>query len=285
MQINCRRPGNEHAAQLPIQRLFVIVLIIANSRTKIDTYQTSICPNCLVLIELPKDAAMKNILVPALTGAGVLAIIASAAAQTPVAVVERVKGRVADVEFMDYVTPGTKIELGPTGSIVLSYTQSCRREIITGGTVIVGSEQSTVDHGKVEHTIVGCDANHIRLVAAETSQSAATVFRNISPTRPAQSTPQITLYGRSPVVETNGPGTLVIERLDRPGERHEVALSDQSLERGRFYDFAKAHQALTPGATYVASLGRLSVVFKIDRRAKRGSTPIIGRLLRFVAAP
>jgi len=33
-------------------------------------------------------------------------LVASAAAQAPVAVVEDVKGKVAGVEFMDYVAPG-----------------------------------------------------------------------------------------------------------------------------------------------------------------------------------
>jgi hypothetical protein len=108
---------------------------------------------------------MKNILVLALAGAGVLAVTASAAAQAPVAVVEDVKGKVAGVEFMDYVAPGTKIELGPKGSIVLSYMKSCRRETITGGTVTVGAEQSTVDNGKVERTVVDCDAKNIQLTA------------------------------------------------------------------------------------------------------------------------
>jgi len=226
---------------------------------------------------------MKTIPVLALSGAFVLNLTASAAAQAPVAVVEDVNGKVSGVEFMDYVTPGTKIELGRHGSIVLSYMKSCRQEIIIGGTVTIGTEQSSVDNGRVERTTVRCDAKHIQLAAREEDQSAATVFRNISPSQMAN-TPQITLYGRSPVVETNGPGTLIVERLDRPGERHEVGLSEQSLDRGKFYDFAKAHVVLTPGGTYLASFGTLTVVFKIDRQAKSGSTPIIGRLLRFAQA-
>ena len=35
-------------------------------------------------------------------------------AKRPVAVVEEVKGKVIGVEFMDYVTPGTVIKLGPS---------------------------------------------------------------------------------------------------------------------------------------------------------------------------
>jgi len=52
---------------------------------------------------------------------------------------------VTGAEFMDYVAPGKVIKLGQPGSIVLSYTKSCWREVITGvGTVIVGAEESMV---------------------------------------------------------------------------------------------------------------------------------------------
>ena len=223
---------------------------------------------------------MRHILALALGGAGVLGFAMSAAAQAPVAVVEDVKGAVAGVEFMDYVTPGTRIELGSSGSIVLSYMKSCRREAIRGGTITVGAEQSTVDGGKVARTTVACDATHIELGGRETSQSAATVFRNLAPATEPASPPQITLHGRSPVVETNGPGTLLVERIDRRGERYELMLDSKSLARGRFYDFAKFHRALTPGATYSATLGESRIVFRIAPEAKPGSTPIIGRLLR-----
>ena len=60
----------------------------------------------------------------------------------PVAVVEKVTGKVVGVEFMDYVTPGKVVKLGPQGSIVLEYMTSCWRETITGGTVVVGSGEA-----------------------------------------------------------------------------------------------------------------------------------------------
>jgi hypothetical protein len=227
---------------------------------------------------------MRKFMVAALASAGVFAVAVSAAAQTPVAVVEEVSGKAAGVEFMDYVTPGTKIELGSKGSVVLSYMKSCQREVIKGGTVTVGTERSAVANGKVERTVVGCDASHIRLAAGEANQSAATVFRSLLPGQQREAKPQITLYGRSPVVETNGPGTLVVERLDQSSEPYDIVVSAKSLDRGRFFDFAKAHKALTPGATYRASFGKLSIVFTIDDRAKSGATPIIGRLLRFAEA-
>jgi hypothetical protein len=226
---------------------------------------------------------MKKSLMFVLAGGSLLGLMASAVAQTPVAVVEDVQGKVVGAEFMDYVTPGTKIDLGSKGSIVLSYMKSCQRETIKGGTVTVGTDHSTIENGAVQRSVVGCDANHIELSAGEANQSAATVFRSLQPSERAKR-PQLTLYGRSPLVETNGPGMLVIERLDKTGEPQEIAVSAKSLERGRFYDFAKTRVILAPGATYLATFGKRSVVFKIDRQAKSGATPIIGRLLRFTAA-
>jgi hypothetical protein len=60
-----------------------------------------------------------------------------------------------------------------------------------------------------------------------------------------------------------------------------VAIRRDSLLRGKFYDFAKSGQALTPNGRYVAQLGARKIVFKVDPQAKRGSTPIVGRLVRF----
>jgi hypothetical protein len=92
--------------------------------------------------------------------------------------------------------------------------------------------------------------------------------------------PQVTLYGLSPVIETTGRGKLLVERLDVKGERYDVNLNTASVVRGRFYDFAKTGTALQPGGTYAASLGSRRAVFLIDRRAGSGPSPIIGRLVR-----
>jgi hypothetical protein len=212
--------------------------------------------------------------------AGACGVVGSAAAQVPAAVVEEVKGKVMGVEFMDYVEAGKVIKLGPKDSIVLGYMKSCWRETITGGTVIVGAEQSMVHLGKIERSKVDCDASNMQLTSREAGQGAATVFRSMSRAEQAAAPPQITLYGLSPVVEVKERGTLTIERVDQPGERHELAVGGKTLVRGKFYDLAKARKALAPGGTYVATFGTAKVLFKIDPQAKPGPTPIIGRLLR-----
>lgn len=223
---------------------------------------------------------MRSIPVFASVFVGLFGVVASAAAQPPVAVVEDVKGKVAGVEFMDYVSAGTVIKLGANGSIVLGYMKSCWRETITGGTATVGAEQSSVQLGRVERSKVDCDARLMQLTAREANQSAATVFRSLKPGEQAAPPAQITLYGLSPFFEVKGRGTLVIERLDRTGERRELMVDGKSLTRGKFYDLAKTQTALAPGGTYLARFGTQRIVFKIDPLAKPGSTPIIGRLLR-----
>jgi hypothetical protein len=201
-----------------------------------------------------------------------------AAAQVPVAVVEDVQGKVTGAEFMDYVSPGKKIELGPAAMVVLGYMKSCWQETITGiGTVIVGAEESKVHLGEVKAAKVKCDPGHSHIVDQEFGDSAATSFRSIEETG---AKPRLTLYGLSPFFETTGRGTLVVERLDAKGERYDINLASASLLRHRFYDFAQNGVSLKPGGLYAASLGATRTVFVIDRRAEAGSTPIIGRLVR-----
>jgi hypothetical protein len=221
-----------------------------------------------------KDAAMQKMMVLAAI-AGMFGLVAAAAAGGPVAVVEDVKGQVAGVEFMDYVAAGKVIKLGAKDSIVLGYMNSCWRETITGGVVVVGEEQSTVYAGTVERSKVDCDSGQMQLSERQAKQSAGTVFRGVPPR------PEVTLYGLSPMIEIKDRGPLIVERLDKPGERYEVPIRRDSLLRGRFYDFAKSGKALVPNGLYAAQVGAQTVVFKVDAQAKRGPTPIVGRLVRF----
>jgi len=217
---------------------------------------------------------MKNIFATVVVFVGFTGL---AAAQTPVAVVEDVQGKVTGAEFLDYVAPGKVIKLGAGGMVVLSYMKSCWRETITGiGTVIVGTEESMVHLGEVKAGKVLCDSAHSQLIDQEIGESAATVVRSME----GSMSPRFTLYGLSPLVETAGRGKLVVERLDVKGERYAVDLTAASVVRGKFYDFAKTGTALKPGGVYAASLGSQRTVFLVDRRAEPGPRPIIGRLVR-----
>jgi hypothetical protein len=210
---------------------------------------------------------------------GLVALAGSAFAQTPVAVVEDVQGKVTGAEFMDYVAPGKIIKLGAGGVVVLGYMKSCRRETISGiGTVVVGAEESLVHLADIKDSKVDCDSSHSQLLDRSVGESAATVVRSL-PGKPSNS-PRLTLYGASPMVATTGRGKLVIERLDVSGERYDIDLTPASVVRGKFYDLAKTGTALKPGGTYAASLGSQRAVFLVDRYAEPGATAIIGRLVR-----
>lgn len=203
----------------------------------------------------------------------------AAKAEPPAALVEDIQGKVTGAEFMDYVIPRQVIKIGPAGSIVLSYLKSCRRETISGiGTVIVGTDESKVHLSDVKDETVECDASHAHATTKETSEAAATVFRSITP--PVASTsPQVTLYGASPIFEMKGRGPLIVERLDKAGERQQIEIGNNRI-KGRFLDFAKANRALAPGGTYAATFGSSKIVFRIDPTAKPGAAPVLGRLLQ-----
>ena len=115
----------------------------------------------------------------ALVGGTAIAPALAQTAQAPVAVVEEVNGKVVGVEFMDYVRPGKVIKLGPNGSIVLGYMKSCWRETVTGGTVVIGAEESLVHLGEVRRVKFDCD-RYGRPLSDRPREVAGAVFRALS---------------------------------------------------------------------------------------------------------
>src|SRR3954453_6837949 len=97
-----------------------------------------------------------------------------------------------------------------------STARSCVREPITGGTVTVGTDQSEVQTGKIARTKVPCDAGKMLLARDKAVQFGGKVFRSASSANVSAtgSNPQLTLYGRSPIVELKVPGRLLIQRID-----------------------------------------------------------------------
>jgi hypothetical protein len=222
-----------------------------------------------------------------LVAATVAAVLAAAsqvsahvpAPLVPTALVEDVKSATADIEFMDYVGKGQVIKLDSRDVLVLSYLKSCEHETITGGTVIVGSERSDVQDGQIVRSKVPCDGGKMRLSSQQASKSAASAFRLQS------ADIQPTLFARTPVVQlpkvlASEDRTLLIERIDRPGERLTFKIDD-AIAAARFYDLAKINVSLTRGAIYDASIGSHKLTFQIDAKAKSGPAPVVSRLLRF----
>ena len=211
---------------------------------------------------------------------GLLVCAGPAAAQSPVAVVEEVQGKVTGAEFMDYVTPKTVIKVPAGGSVTISYMKSCQREKISGlGTVIIGTDESFVQFADVKREKTDCDSNQSHATTKATSEAAALVLRSLGDKNSRTIKPQLTVYGTSPIVEAKGKGVLVVERLDVKGDRQQIEL-DGTQQKGKFYDFATANRALTAGGVYSATFGASKMVFQVDANAKPGATPVVGRLIR-----
>ena len=87
------------------------------------------------------------------------------------------------------------------------------------------------------------------------------------------------IYGLSPVIEIAKPGKIVIERIDRPGEKFEANLTAKMLVKGRFYDLAAPASRSQPAAP--SRHGRIAARGVQGRSAARsGASPIVGRLVR-----
>jgi hypothetical protein len=208
--------------------------------------------------------------------------MAEALANEPVAIVEELSGRPAGVEFMDYVEAGKVLKLGAHDRIVLDYLKSCWRETITGGTITVGADQSRVQSGSVERVRIKCDGGHMELSPEESVESAGLISRSMGeqPNNKPQILPQVTLYARIPMIDVRAGGTLLIERIDKPGERLTFAVEPSQLVRGAFYDFANTNWVLAAGGVYRITLDAKQIVLKVDAAAPL-MAPLASRLLRF----
>ena len=87
-----------------------------------------------------------------------------------------------------------------------------------------------------------------------------------------------------PKLRADDSRTLTIERSGKPNERFTVEI-DETLINGGFYDLARdmttSDKRLKRGAVYKATLGHRKMTFKVDAKARTGTTPVVSRLLRF----
>ncbi|MGE0745968.1 MAG: hypothetical protein AB7K86_12005 [Rhodospirillales bacterium] len=215
----------------------------------------------------------------ALAAALLLAAAPPAAAQAPdpVAVVEEISDPSVGIEPFEFLLEGRVIALSAGTVAVIGYLQSCVRETVTAGTILVGERQSQVSGGTVEREKVQCDGGRLILTRAQARASGVVAFRDT-----AQSLfpkPEVTLYGTTPAIELPGPGHLVIERLDRRAPRLEIDVTAADLVHGRMCDLAGRGWRLAPGGIYAAEFGGRRLTFQIAPSALDGTTALIGRLL------
>ena len=126
---------------------------------------------------LAKTAGQAQFAILVLAGAVTFASVAAAADPLEVAVVESISGNSSGLEFMDYLRLGQLIRLNPHETIVLSYKGSCVRETITGGTVTIGTERSSVQSGQVRRLGGQCDTGRMVLTGDSHIAIAGRSFR------------------------------------------------------------------------------------------------------------
>jgi hypothetical protein len=198
-----------------------------------------------------------------------------ATAAEPTAIVEDVAAPSTKIGFMDYLLPDRVIELKSGETLTLGYLQSCLRETITGGRIVVGRKKSSVTQGTVKRERVECDGGALKPGSEQSGKSLVMVL----PAPPASSgapKPSIEIFGASPIFKlVPGGGKISIERLDRGFHKLSLATT-----KG-FIDLAATGKSLKPGGVYLARSGGRKIVFKVNRYARSGAGPIIGRLITF----
>ena len=199
-------------------------------------------------------------------------------ASDPVAIIEDINAPSLKLEMFEELEQGQRFSL-KSGTITISYLKSCRREVITGGTVVIGLDSSTVTNGNLTHEIVECDGGAMNLSSAESGKSAVAVFRappGAEKLKRKVPKAQITLYGTSPVIKTDGSAkSLKFTRLDKSDTPKVIQIT------GRVTDLLTEKIELEPGGVYRAQIKNKSLIIKVDALAEPGATPIIGRLMRF----
>jgi hypothetical protein len=207
---------------------------------------------------------------------GLLALGAPAAATAadPVALVEDLQGSVPGIGLLDFLPAGKVIRLPGDSVLTVGYLKSCTHEVISGGTVTIGTELSRVEGGKVDRSRVECDGGRMKLSAEQAAQSGVIAFRG-KPPRPVHDPDQI-LYGTRPLLRLSKPGAVRIERLDGSAPAIEITASGKVP----VYDFARHGQELAAGVLYRATGPSGQVVFLIDPGARPSGVPVLGRLLR-----
>jgi hypothetical protein len=188
-------------------------------------------------------------------------------AEPATVLVESLSIPVAGVTVMDYVAPGTTIDLGGSGVIVLDHLATCTQEIATGGVLRVGAEESQTNGGNITRTQMECDGRVLQL-SASMAKGGGQVYRAIGRS--------LLLHSTAPMILAGKDGTVMIQRLDQPDPP--ISLQARGGASGAI-DMAAQRQELVAGGTYRITLGQNSVTFRIDPAAKGREAPLLARLL------
>ena len=194
----------------------------------------------------------------------------NASAEAPaVAILEEIAGASGKHEAFDELKAGERLDLGTGGRAIIGYLGSCTRETIEGGAVMIGTDQSEIEGGKVQRETIPCEATQLVLTDQEAGQSATVVFRG----PPWEKWVRQVIPSPTPVVLAAGK-TLTIKRLDEDEKAQTVSLTSGHA------DLATENITLTPGGYYELTAGKKQMVIQIDPAAQSGPMPVASRLVR-----
>jgi hypothetical protein len=189
----------------------------------------------------------------------------------PVAVVESA-GENASVAAFELLSEGQRIELSGTEELVISYFESCTREKIAGGSVIVGRTRSTLSGGTVETQTYKCVVSALTLTPEEQS-SAAFVLRGPPTGDPIADQAKFVIPTELPLVLAIGADSVELVDL-RDQSRHWTVPA-----KGGIADLAAVSGPLKDGGVYRVTAGDRSVVFRVGSMASNAEFPLLKRLL------
>lgn len=182
----------------------------------------------------------------------------------PTAVVEEASGlRTPGIAEFTNLQPGQRIEVGPGGTLRLTYFSGCTVEVIKGGTVTVGTVSSVVDGGKVERSTTTCQGQQVAVTAA-TEQVGASVKR-VTPFDPSVWAEATVSTGTPSFSWGGGDATLRLVELDAPEPR----IAWEGKVKGPTAAYPKGAPPLVIGMPYrveieTAGAPPLSAVFSVD---------------------
>jgi hypothetical protein len=194
-----------------------------------------------------------------------------------VAIVEDTSGTVTGVEPLDLLRKGQQIALGAGAGVIISYLESCQRENIRGGKVVIGKTQSDVAGGEVTRSKVSCDPVALALTPEQANQSATLVFRK--PDKiigdPIAAEAEFVMETRQPLVIAPNLDEILIE--DR---RHTGTTWSVKVVKG-IADLTADRKALDQGGVYRLVGGGKTLVFRIGKEATDAPLPLLKRVIRF----
>ena len=193
------------------------------------------------------------------------------AQERPVAIVEDISGNVVGVEPFDLLNKNREITLSADAGLIISYLDSCQRENIRGGTIVIGDVQSDIQGGEVIRRRLPCDAAALNLTPEQANQSATLVFRE----PPKEEGVDLFLLTREPIVVAPNIAEIKLEQLEKNITSRIVKVIDGVAE------LTSGNKLLDQGGLYRLTAGDKIIVFRVGKEATDNPTPLLQRTIRF----